>query len=105
MLGSAGVVVLNEHTDMVAAALAQMRFFRDESCGQCAPCRVGTQVLVTMLERVEAGTGTTSDLDTFERVGWEMEAGSICGLGQAAPYPVTHLLRFWPEELRRGIRA
>ncbi len=104
MLGSAGVVVLNEHTDMLRAALAQMRFFRDESCGQCAPCRVGTQVMVTMLERIADGQGTEADFDTFERVAWEMDAGSICGLGQAAPYPVQHLLRWWPEALRRGVR-
>ena len=102
MLGSAGVVVLNEHTDMLAAALNQLRFFRDESCGQCAPCRVGTQVMVTMLERIAEGNGAASDFDTFERVAWEMEAGSICGLGQAAPFPVQHLLRWWPDALRRG---
>ena len=105
MLGSAGVVILNEHTDMLRAAISQLRFFRDESCGQCAPCRVGTQVMVTMLERLAAGEGTTADVDTLARVGWEMEAGSICGLGQAAPFPVQHLLRFWPEELRRKARS
>ncbi len=91
MLGSAGVVVLNEDTDMLRATLAQMRFFRDESCGQCAPCRVGTQAMVTLLEQ-------GGDHDTMQRVGWEMDAGSICGLGQAAPLPVQHLLRWWPEE-------
>ncbi len=104
MLGSAGVVVLNEHTDMLRATLTQLRFFRDESCGQCAPCRVGTQVLVTMLERLARGEGSVGDPDTFERVAWELEAGSICGLGQAAPFPVRHLLRWWPDEVRRGVR-
>jgi NADH:ubiquinone oxidoreductase subunit F (NADH-binding) len=104
MLGSAGVVVLNDTRDMLEAALSQARFFRSESCGQCAPCRVGTQVLVTLLERIRDGGGTAADLDTVERVSWEMDEGSICGLGMAAPLPVLHLLRHFPEAVKSRLR-
>ena len=100
MLGSAGIVVLDETTDMVRAALAQARFFCAESCGQCAPCRIGTQVMVRLLERIASGRASKADLDTVDRVAWEMDAGSICGLGMAAPLPVVHLLRHFGDELR-----
>ncbi len=93
MMGSSGVVVLNTTRDMLLAALAQAEFFRQESCGQCAPCRVGTQALVKLLERFRDGTGTPADGDTVERLAWEMDEGSICGLGMAAPLPARHLLQ------------
>ncbi len=105
MLGSAGVVVLSDDRDLLDAALTQMRFFRAESCGQCAPCRIGTQVMERLLERVRDGEGTLSDLDTFERVAWEMDEGSICGLGVAAPLPVLHLLRHFADEVRGRLRG
>ncbi len=100
MLGSAGVVVLNDTRDPLAATLTRARFFREESCGQCAPCRVGTQVLVRLLERMQAAVAagealSDSDRAALERVSWQMEEGSICGLGQAAPIPVKHLLRWF----------
>ncbi|MCB9535067.1 MAG: SLBB domain-containing protein [Myxococcales bacterium] len=100
MLGSAGVVVLDETRDLLDAALTQARFFRAESCGQCAPCRIGTQVLVRLLERARDGEATAADRDTLERVAWEMDAGSICGLGMAAPLPALHLVRYFPDALR-----
>ncbi|MCO4759864.1 MAG: SLBB domain-containing protein [Myxococcales bacterium] len=92
MLGSAGVVVLNDSRDIAQATLTRARFFRDESCGQCAPCRIGTQVIVRMLEQDH------TDADTLERVCWEMEQGSICGLGQAAPIPIRHLVQHFPAD-------
>ena len=100
MLGSAGVVVLDETRDLLDAALDQARFFRAESCGQCAPCRIGTQVMVKLLERLRDGGAHAADLDTVERVAWEMDEGSICGLGMAASLPVLHLLRNFPDEVR-----
>ncbi len=100
MLGSAGVVVLDDTRDLLDAALTQARFFRAESCGQCAPCRIGTQVLVRLLERARDGEAAAADLDTLERVAWEMDAGSICGLGMAAPLPALHLVRYFPDALR-----
>ena len=92
MLGSAGVVVLNDTRDLMAAVRTQLEFFEAESCGQCAPCRIGTQVL---RRNCEAGVGW----DLVQDVAWEMNEGSICGLGQAAPLPLTSLMRWFPEEI------
>ena len=101
MLGSAGVVVLNDTRDMLDAAVTQARFFRDESCGQCAPCRVGTQVIVKLLERSQARGGDTGPVrKALENVAWEMDAGSICGLGMAAPMPTLHLLQHFTGPAR-----
>ncbi len=103
MLGSAGVVVLNETVDMVEAALIQAVFFEDESCGQCAPCRIGTQILRQALERYlasgdEAGGRDPSVLADVMEVSWGMSEASICGLGQAASWPLTSAMKYFPAE-------
>ena len=95
MLGSAGVVVLNDTRDLPEAVLTQLEFFEAESCGQCAPCRIGTQLL---RRNCEADTGW----ELVHDVAWEMNEGSICGLGQAAPLPLTSLMRWFPEEVSRS---
>jgi len=100
MLGSAGVVVLNESASIAEAALEQLRFFEEESCGQCAPCRIGTRFLRERLEghlqkRERAALAQVAD------VAWQMNEGSICGLGQAAPLPLTSALKHFPEEFAR----
>ncbi len=97
MLGSAGVVVLNDTADMVEAALVQAVFFEDESCGQCAPCRIGTQVIRQALERYRE-TRDPAVLSHLEEVSWGMGEASICGLGQAAFYPLRSAMRYFPEE-------
>ena len=97
MLGSAGVVVLNDTADMVEAALVQAVFFEDESCGQCAPCRIGTQVIRQALERYRE-TRDPAVLGHLEEVSWGMGEASICGLGQAAFYPLKSAMRYFPEE-------
>jgi len=101
MLGSAGVVVLNSEVDMRWAAAQQLRFFEDESCGQCAPCRIGTRYLREALDRRIAGTpdedGGASLAFTAD-VAWQMNEGSICGLGQTAPLALTSALAHFPEE-------
>ena len=98
MLGSAGVVVLNDTINLQWAALQQLRFFEDESCGQCAPCRIGTRYLRESLE--QHGRGDTSDgpLQHAAEAAWQMNEGSICGLGQAAPLPLTSALKYFPED-------
>ncbi len=96
MLGSAGVVVLNDTVDMVEAALTQAVFFEDESCGQCAPCRIGTQIVRQALERYRAGSPTA--LSYIQEVAWGMTEASICGLGQAASLPLTSAMKHWPTE-------
>jgi len=98
MLGSACVVVLNETVDMRWAAEQQLRFFEDESCGQCAPCRIGTRYLAESLRRNAAGTPTSESLQNVAEAAWQMNEGSICGLGQAAPLPLTSALEHFPDE-------
>ncbi|MCP3957332.1 MAG: NADH-quinone oxidoreductase subunit F [bacterium] len=101
MLGSAGVVVLDDSVDMVEAALSQAVFFEDESCGQCSPCRIGTQIIRQTLERYleSRDPGTLADLT---EVAWGMGEASICGLGQAAALPLTSAMKYFPEEFGLG---
>ncbi|MDP6943097.1 MAG: NADH-ubiquinone oxidoreductase-F iron-sulfur binding region domain-containing protein, partial [Myxococcota bacterium] len=95
MLGSAGVVVLNDTVDMAEVALSQTDFFEAESCGQCAPCRIGTRVLGRALQRY-LHKGDPKVLASAKDVAWEMEEGSICGLGIAAPLPLTSAMDHFP---------
>ncbi len=97
MLGSAGVVVLNDTVDMVEAALIQAVFFEDESCGQCSPCRIGTQIVRQTLERYRK-TRDPATLADLQEVAWGMGEASICGLGQAASLPLTSAMHYFPEE-------
>ena len=96
MLGSAGIVVLNDTVDMVEAALTQMVFFEDESCGQCSPCRIGTQILRQALESYRSGGRQA--LSYVQEVAWGMREASICGLGQAASMPLESAMKYFPEE-------
>ena len=93
-VGSHAVVVLSDKDDMKAVALNLMRFFEDESCGQCTPCRVGTEKAVKLLQ---AGNWEPSVHEDLAQV---MRDASICGLGQAAPNPLRSVFRFFPEDLR-----
>ncbi len=95
MLGSAGVVVLNDTVDMAEAALWQTEFFEEESCGQCAPCRIGTQYVRQSLERY-LERGDPELLESIDDVAWEMEEGSICGLGMVAAEPLQSARRHFP---------
>ena len=98
MLGSAGVVVLDDSVDMAEAALCQAVFFEDESCGQCSPCRIGTQVVRQTLERYLESGRDPSTLAGLEEVAWGMGEASICGLGQAAALPLTTARKHFPED-------
>jgi formate dehydrogenase beta subunit len=91
LIGSAAVVVLSDRDDLRAVALNLLRFFEDESCGQCTPCRVGTQKAVALMER------PTWDQPLLGELSQVMRDASICGLGQAASNPLTTLLRYFPE--------
>jgi formate dehydrogenase len=93
-IGSAGVVVLSDRDDVRAVALNLMRFFADESCGQCTPCRVGTEKAALLMER------TSWDEPLLAELSAAMRDASICGLGQAAPNPLLCVLRYFPEALR-----
>ena len=96
MLGSAGVVVLDDTVDMARAVRWQLAFFERESCGQCAPCRIGTRYLHRQLERFLSG-GQADALKMAEDVGWEMEEGSICGLGMVAAKPLESARQHFPK--------
>ena len=91
-IGSAAVIVLSDQDDMKAAALNLLRFFEDESCGQCTPCRVGTEKAVALMSQPHWDKPLLEDL---ARV---MTDASICGLGQAAMNPVKMVLKHFPEE-------
>ncbi|MEX1024706.1 MAG: NADH-ubiquinone oxidoreductase-F iron-sulfur binding region domain-containing protein [Planctomycetota bacterium] len=100
MLGSAGVVVLDDTVDMRWAALEQLRFFEAESCGQCAPCRIGTYYLRAACEGHDPTAGP-GDLANVADAAWQMNEGSICGLGQAAPLPLTSAMQYFPADFER----
>jgi formate dehydrogenase len=93
-VGSHAVVILSDQDDMKAVALNLMRFFEDESCGQCTPCRNGTEKAVKLM----ADGNWNPEL--LEDLGQVMADASICGLGQAAPNPVRSVFKYFPEDLR-----
>ena len=93
LIGSAAVVVLSQADSVRASALNLMRFFEDESCGQCTPCRVGTEKAVKLMQL------PTWDTPLLEELSQCMVDASICGLGQAAPNPLRHVLKYFPEEV------
>ncbi len=97
MLGSAGVVVMNTEADLRTSVRDQLVFFENESCGQCAPCRIGTRYLREALDRDLQGKPSEKSLSQVAEVAWEMNEGSICGLGQAAALPLTSALTHFPS--------
>jgi formate dehydrogenase len=92
-IGSAAVIVLSQHDRARDAALNLMRFFADESCGQCTPCRVGTEKAVGLMSEPKWDTALLAELSQA------MADASICGLGQAAPNPIACVVKYFPEEL------
>jgi NADH:ubiquinone oxidoreductase subunit F (NADH-binding) len=102
MLGSAGVVVLNDTVDMAEMAQIQAVFFEDESCGQCAPCRIGARLVRQALDRY-LDSGDPSALQHLDDLAWEMDEGSICGLGMVAAEPAVSALKHFPGHF--GIRS
>jgi NADH:ubiquinone oxidoreductase subunit F (NADH-binding) len=97
MLGSSGVVVLNDTVSMVDAVRWQQVFFEDESCGQCAPCRIGARMQRQAVDRYR-DTRDTSHLSHVDDVAWEMDQGSICGLGMVASLPLQSAMKHFPED-------
>jgi NADH:ubiquinone oxidoreductase subunit F (NADH-binding)/(2Fe-2S) ferredoxin/NAD-dependent dihydropyrimidine dehydrogenase PreA subunit len=104
MMGSGGMVVMDEDTCMVDLARYFMEFLEEESCGKCFPCREGTQQLRTILNRISQGKGTEEDLDLLDDAGWMIKQTSLCGLGQTAPNPVISTLRYFRDEYLAHIR-
>ncbi len=98
MMGSGGLIVMDEDNCMVDIARFFLDFTVDESCGKCTPCRVGTKRMLEILDKIISGNGELEDLDRLEELANYIKAGSLCGLGQTAPNPVLSTLRYFRDE-------
>ncbi len=98
MMGSGGLIVMDEDNCMVDIAKFFLEFTVDESCGKCTPCRIGTKRLYEMLDKITKGQGTLEDLDKMEELCYHIKNNSLCGLGQTAPNPVLSTLRYFRDE-------
>jgi len=103
MMGSGGMVVMDEDTCMVDVARYFLDFTEKESCGKCVPCRLGTRQMLTILEDIVEGRGKPGDIELLEDLALGVKAGSLCGLGQTAPNPVLTTLRYFQEEYEAHI--
>ena len=98
MMGSGGLIVMDEDNCMVDIAKFFLDFTVDESCGKCAPCRIGTKRMMEILEKITSGNGTLEDIDKLEELAYYIKENSLCGLGQTAPNPVLATLKFFRDE-------
>lgn len=98
MMGSGGLIVMDEDNCMVDIAKFFLEFTVDESCGKCTPCRVGTKRMYEILDKITRGQGTLEDLDKLEQLCYHIKSNSLCGLGQTAPNPVLSTLRYFRDE-------
>lgn len=103
IMGSGGLIVMDEDTCVVDVARYFLNFTQNESCGKCAPCRVGTRHMVEILDRITGGYGRPEDLTTLQSLGETIKRGSLCGLGQTAPNPVLTTLRYFRSEYLQHI--
>ena len=104
MMGSGGMIVMDEDNCMVDIAKFFLDFTVDESCGKCTPCRIGTRRLYEMLEKVTQGKATMADLDKIEALCYHIKENSLCGLGQTAPNPVLSTMRYFRDEYEAHIK-
>ena len=104
MMGSGGLIVMDEDSCMVDIAKFFLEFTVDESCGKCAPCRIGTVRLLEILDKITSGNGEMEDLDRLEELAEYIKSASLCGLGQTAPNPVLSTLRYFRDEYIAHIR-
>jgi NADH-quinone oxidoreductase subunit F len=104
MMGSGGMVVMDEDTCMVDVADYFLRFTEFESCGKCPPCRIGTRKMRGMLKRITEGRGAEADIDRLEKLAVTIQKGALCGLGQTVPNPVLTTLRYFRDEYIAHIR-
>lgn len=104
IMGSGGMIVMDEETCMVDVARYFLSFTQEESCGKCVPCRIGTRQMVDILTRITEGKGEMEDLDKLEKLSQTVHCGSLCGLGQTAPNPVLTTLRYFKDEYLAHIK-
>jgi NADH:ubiquinone oxidoreductase subunit F (NADH-binding)/(2Fe-2S) ferredoxin/Pyruvate/2-oxoacid:ferredoxin oxidoreductase delta subunit len=103
IMGSGGMIIMDEETCMVDVARYFLHFTQEESCGKCVPCRIGTKQLVDILNKIANGDGELSDLKKLEDLSKTIKSGSLCGLGQTAPNPVLTTLRYFRKEYEAHI--
>jgi NADH:ubiquinone oxidoreductase subunit F (NADH-binding)/ferredoxin len=103
IVGSGGMIVLDENNCMVNMAHYFIKFTQEESCGKCVPCRIGTKRLLEILERITKGQGRPGDIDLLENLSSSIKTMSLCGLGQTAPNPVLSTLKYFREEYEAHI--
>ena len=103
IMGSGGLIVMDEDNCMVDIAKFFLKFTVDESCGKCTPCRIGTKRMLEILEKITAGNGTLEDIDRLEELAAYIKQNALCGLGQTAPNPVLSTVRFFREEYESHI--
>ena len=104
MMGSGGMIVMDEDNCMVDIARFYLDFIVDESCGQCTPCRVGTKRMLEILNRIVAGKGKEGDIEKLEELAQTIKSTSLCALGQTAPNPILSTLKFFRDEYEAHIR-
>ena len=104
MMGSGGLIVMDEDDCMVDVNKFYLEFSVDESCGKCAPCRIGGRSIFNMLKKIAAGSGTDEHVEQIKEIAFAMQKASLCGLGQTAPNPVMSTLRYFNDELMAHIR-
>ncbi|MBT9176218.1 MAG: NADP-reducing hydrogenase subunit HndC [Firmicutes bacterium] len=105
MMGSGGLIVMDENACMVDMARFFLDFTRDESCGKCTPCRIGTKRMLEILDRITAGEGHEGDIDALLTLAHHIKSTSLCGLGQSAPNPVLSMLKQFRSEYEAHIHA
>jgi len=103
MMGSGGLVVMDETTCMVDVARFFLTFTRDESCGKCVPCRIGLKAMLDILERITEGRGEPADIETLLEMGTTIKKASLCGLGQTAPNPILSTIKYFRDEYEAHI--
>ena len=104
MMGSGGLIVMDDSKCMVAIAKFYMEFIVDESCGKCTPCRIGTKRMLEMLTKICDGEGEPEDLDKLQKLAQTVATASVCGLGQSAPNPVLSTMRYFRDEYEEHVR-
>jgi NADH:ubiquinone oxidoreductase subunit F (NADH-binding)/ferredoxin len=104
IMGSGGIVIMDEDTCMVDVARFFLDFTQSESCGKCVPCRVGTKRMLEILENICAGKGEEGDIELLEELAETVQMGSLCGLGQTAPNPVLSTIRYFRDEYEAHIK-
>jgi len=104
MVGSGGVIVMDDSNCMVNVAKFFLEFSLEESCGKCTPCRVGLKQMYTIMERITDGEGKEGDIEELERLGESIKELSLCGLGQTAPNPVLSTIRYFRDEYEAHIK-